>query len=81
MKTERFYLDSSNIQYKQMLKSRVEDDYLRLLETRGDTQSQLNFQSLPGQIPANTVMCMLFKLLQDESVQQNFNSYLGFLYL
>ncbi len=81
MKTERFYLDSSNIQYKQMLKSRVEDDYLRLLETRGDTQSQLNFQSLPGQIPANTVMCMLFKLLQDESVQQNFNAYLSFLYL
>ncbi len=84
VKTEKFYLDSSNIQYKQMLKSRVEEDYMRLLETRADTQGQLSFQTVPGQMPANTVLCMLFKLLQDESLQlqpQNFNAYLSFLYL
>ena len=81
-KTERFWLNSSNIQYKQLLKQRVEEDYVRFLETRPDTQSQLNFQGVPGQMPVNTVFCILFKLMQDENVQQqNFNTYLSFLFM
>ena len=82
VKIERFYLDSSNVQYKNLLKNKVDEDYARFLETRADTQNQLNFQNNPGQMPCNTILCILFKLLQDENMQQqNFNSYLSFLFM
>lgn len=82
LKNERFYLDSSNNQYKGLLSSKVDEDYKRFIETRPESHNQLNFQNIPNQMPVNTVICMLFKLLQDETVQnQNFNTYLNFIYM
>lgn len=83
-KSERFYLDSSNPQYKALLKQKVDADYASLLGANQSSQGQLNFQSSPGQMPVNTmntIFCMLFRLLQDESAQQNLNTYLSIIYM
>ena len=82
MKNERFYLDSSNMQYKSMLKQKVNEDYARFLETRSETQNQQNFHNNQSQIPINTLFCILFRLIQDEQAQQqNFKTYLSFVFM
>ena len=83
-KLDRFWLDSSNQQYKSLLKQKVDADYASLLGASASNQSQLSFQGSPGQMPVNTmntVFCMLFRLLQDEIAQQNLNNYLGVIYM
>jgi mediator of RNA polymerase II transcription subunit 23 len=71
-------VDSSNRSYKIALKKRVEDDYKQFLDCRHEAQVQKIFQI--NQI--NTLLCLFFNLLQDEtasSAQPNFNTYLGFI--
>ena len=82
LKQERIYVDSSNESYKKLLKKKVDDDYVKFMETRGDTSSQLSFQNNQSPIPLNTTICMLFRLLIDESMQQqNLKNYLATIFL
>jgi len=74
---ETYHVDSSNKNYKLVLKKKVEDDYKRFLDCRHETQAQAIFQNNP--ISAHTLLCILFNLLQDESAKPNMSTYLSFI--
>lgn len=74
---ETFHVDSSNKNYKVLLKRRVEEDYKRFLDCRHETQAQAIFQN--NQISAHTLLCILFNLLQDDTAQVNMPTYLSFI--
>lgn len=78
MRPDTFYTDSSNKQYKLALKKKVDEDFSRFLECRHETQAQgLFHQTNP--LSAHTLLCVFFNLLQNESIQQNFSTYLSFI--
>jgi hypothetical protein len=83
LKNERIYVDSSNKHYKMLLKKKIDEDYMKFLDIRSDNQNQLSFNSAQGsQAPINTLICMLFKLILDETVQQqNVKNYLSFIFV
>ena len=56
IRSERIYVDSSFVEYKNALRKKVEEDYIAFLETRNETQNQLNFQNQNPVFPVNTLL-------------------------
>ncbi len=72
LRNERMYIDSSFVEYKNALRNKVNEDYSRFI-----TNQLESFHSNNQSLPINTLLCIVFKFLQDENVQQNVITYLG----